>query len=533
MSFVRETIEVEEQTPEFYVNDFANLFTEEQKQEIISKAVELSETYNGIQVVVSTVESIKGNEIEEYAYSMYNQYGIGKDSMGILILLSTTDRDVRIETGYHMQKYITDSMSGRILDKYGMEYFKSDEFAQGLISVQSAMINEIKEIVPADWETIEKNNTSDDSGLMFGFFIFIFSVAIIIIVYLTVDLNEIKTFFCVIFKRPKKPKKKSKLELKLEERDNEWQEKLNQKQEEFSNSKRKLENTIKDKDRNISRMENTNSYLENKISEFEEKFERIKRLHPNIEKEIQKQIDDENMQKALKWDESVRLESQLKANKNNINSLKKVIDSYNNLPNEQKCFVKTDIEDVKNKYMQSIVLKDMAIATPVGALILACCNKFKNGNHSNYSEIAEAYEKYSNLTETQKNLTPNKELVSKFIALYKSASEDNNNYNKAKEAEKTVRDILERVRTPDRDDVTRLRKAKRCYNDLSTAQKEYFPQELYEEVKKKLRKAEEDDDEYQRRKREEEEERRYSSSDDDSSNHFSRIRRKFWRRWCK
>jgi len=124
-------VKVETQTPEFYVNDFADVFSEEQEQALMQKALDLVESYNGIQVVVTTIKSLEGSSPEEYAYTMYNQYGIGKDSMGILILLATEDREVRIETGQKMQMYITDSLCGRILDKYGMDYLKDNKFAEG------------------------------------------------------------------------------------------------------------------------------------------------------------------------------------------------------------------------------------------------------------------------------------------------------------------------------------------------------------------------------------------------------------------
>lgn len=158
----RYNVEVEKQTDEFYVNDFANLFTEKDKQVMMENAVKLAEEYDGIQVVVSTVNSLNGNQIEEYAYSMYEQYGIGKDSMGILILLSVEDRQVKIETGKTMQAYITDSKSGQLLDNYGMQYFKEDRFAEGLKSVQEAVIAEIRNVVPIDWSsTNETSNVTE------------------------------------------------------------------------------------------------------------------------------------------------------------------------------------------------------------------------------------------------------------------------------------------------------------------------------------------------------------------------------------
>ena len=70
----RYNIEVEAQTSDFYVNDFTNIFSEDQKQVMMTDAVNLAEEYDGVQVVVTTIESLKGHTIEEYAYSMYNQY---------------------------------------------------------------------------------------------------------------------------------------------------------------------------------------------------------------------------------------------------------------------------------------------------------------------------------------------------------------------------------------------------------------------------------------------------------------------------
>lgn len=154
-------MKVTEATSDFYVNDFAGLFTEDQKKNMMDKAISLDENYGGIQVVVTTVESLEGcvteksafqsASVETVAYSMFLQYGIGQDDMGILVLFSTGDREVRIETGQQMQGYITDAKSGQILDNYGMDYFRNDQFAEGLVAVQDAVISEIKAVVPKDW----------------------------------------------------------------------------------------------------------------------------------------------------------------------------------------------------------------------------------------------------------------------------------------------------------------------------------------------------------------------------------------------
>lgn len=168
-------------TSDFYVNDFAGILSEDQKSDMMALAVDLDSEYSGIQVVVTTVESFEktvvsyeGNtstnvyDIEQLSYAMYDQYGIGQNDMGILIFFSVGDREVRIETGYQMQTYITDQKSGQLLDNYGMEYFRNDQFADGLVAVQAATINEIKNVVPANWasfidaeETVTEQETAN------------------------------------------------------------------------------------------------------------------------------------------------------------------------------------------------------------------------------------------------------------------------------------------------------------------------------------------------------------------------------------
>ncbi len=438
--------------------------------------------------------------------------------MGILILLSVSDRDVRIETGYKMQAYFTDLTSGKILDQYGMEAFKENRFADGLVAVQAATISEIEKNVPVDWETQTKSNGNLNVNLwpvfgwIFGFLLL--CVAGFGIVKLS---GKIKT------------KKNKKISDALAKRDREWKEKLNFKQEEYDSKQIELESEIYNQNKVIEEFKNVKLSLEELVSDYEKKFKRIKILHPNIESEIEKQIEDEYKQSALKWDESVKSKVELNPHENNIESFKEVIESYNKLPYEEKKFVKTDIDIVKQKYSKSIELKDVAIVGAVGAVVLACCNKFKNGNHSNYNEISQAYNKYKNLSKSQKDIFPNKDIITSFSNLYKSASLDNDNYNIAKKVEKELKEVLENVGNyADRHDISKLEEAKQSYEELSSSQTKYVDRSLYEKVLKKLREAQEDEEDYKRKKRREEEQRRMrissSSSHRSSSSSFGSFR---------
>lgn len=67
---------------DFYVNDFANVFSTDEKARLMDNAITLSNEYDGIQLVITTIESLGDNTIESYALDMYNQYGIGKKRYG-------------------------------------------------------------------------------------------------------------------------------------------------------------------------------------------------------------------------------------------------------------------------------------------------------------------------------------------------------------------------------------------------------------------------------------------------------------------
>ncbi len=131
-------------TDRFFVNDFASVISETDESVIFQKGENL---YNACkaQAVVVTVDTLGGVPIEDYAYNLANEWGLGdkeKDN-GILILLSVNDREVRIEVGSGLEGALPDSKTGRILDRYGMDYFAADNFSAGLVSVYNSVVNEI------------------------------------------------------------------------------------------------------------------------------------------------------------------------------------------------------------------------------------------------------------------------------------------------------------------------------------------------------------------------------------------------------
>jgi uncharacterized protein len=131
-------------TERFYVGDFADIISDSEEANMVEKAAALAEATTA-QVVVVTVESLNGYEISDYALEIGREWGVGDKEAdnGIVILLSTGEREVYVAVGYGLEGALPDSKTGRIIDVYGIDYFKQDNFSQGLIAVADAVINEV------------------------------------------------------------------------------------------------------------------------------------------------------------------------------------------------------------------------------------------------------------------------------------------------------------------------------------------------------------------------------------------------------
>lgn len=163
-------------TSSFYVNDYANVLSEDIEDYIIEKGVKL---YNadGTQIVVSVVDSLEGLSIEEYALEMFRSFGIGdkEKNNGILILLSIKDREVRIEVGYGLEGIINDGKVGRIIDNYMIPSFSNDNWEDGITKGYDAIYAEIvnKNGLNLDYDKTYLEDEDDINKSIFLFFGFI------------------------------------------------------------------------------------------------------------------------------------------------------------------------------------------------------------------------------------------------------------------------------------------------------------------------------------------------------------------------
>lgn len=138
---------IPEPTSDFYVNDYADVLSEETEQEIQNHAISLANETTA-QVCVLTIDSLDGEDISEYSVEVFREWGIGdKDANnGVLILLSVGDREMWVTTGYGVEGTLTDIKLGQMRDTFAFPHYKNDDFDTGTRLLFGAIVNELRTV---------------------------------------------------------------------------------------------------------------------------------------------------------------------------------------------------------------------------------------------------------------------------------------------------------------------------------------------------------------------------------------------------
>ena len=113
--------------------DQANIIPPATRSVIEQKLADL-EAKSGIQLVVATVASLEGQEIEPYANELFRNWKLGEKTKnnGVLLLVAPKERRVRIEVGYGLEGTLTDALTKVIITNAITPRFKADDFGSGI-----------------------------------------------------------------------------------------------------------------------------------------------------------------------------------------------------------------------------------------------------------------------------------------------------------------------------------------------------------------------------------------------------------------
>lgn len=117
-----------------YIVDTAGMVAEEDRQAITEIGEALRDKTKA-EIVVVTVDTLGGTDIERYATEIVRRWGIGdaKLNNGALLLIAKEERKFRIEVGYGLEGEITDGRAGAILDGMKGE-FRQGNYSTGILA---------------------------------------------------------------------------------------------------------------------------------------------------------------------------------------------------------------------------------------------------------------------------------------------------------------------------------------------------------------------------------------------------------------
>ncbi|MDF2802401.1 MAG: hypothetical protein K0S61_2304 [Anaerocolumna sp.] len=158
---------IPEPTKTFYVNDYAKVIDKETKAALAKRGKALDEKY-GAQVVLVTVQSTGTMSIDDYAYELFNNWGIGDKNKnnGMLILLSIKDDNYWVLQGKGIEKTLTNDMISDMLWEYLETDFAAKDYSSGAKEIYSAFIDKMKEIskVEAEKDTVKPTKDTKLNG---------------------------------------------------------------------------------------------------------------------------------------------------------------------------------------------------------------------------------------------------------------------------------------------------------------------------------------------------------------------------------
>lgn len=118
--------------PPRLVNDFSNTLSTAQIEELERKLVAYDDS-TSTQIAVVLVKSLEGYSVEDYAFTLGREWGVGgKQNNGIVLLAAMEDRKIRIEVGYGLEGAIPDLTSKSIIDNDITPNFKEAKYYRGL-----------------------------------------------------------------------------------------------------------------------------------------------------------------------------------------------------------------------------------------------------------------------------------------------------------------------------------------------------------------------------------------------------------------
>jgi uncharacterized protein len=102
--------------PQGYISDYSGVIDAATRSSL-EQYCALVEARTGAEIAVLVIPTLQGEPVEEVAVDVFRKWGVGKKGTneGLLLLLATQDRRMRLEVGYGLEPVLPDGFAGSIL----------------------------------------------------------------------------------------------------------------------------------------------------------------------------------------------------------------------------------------------------------------------------------------------------------------------------------------------------------------------------------------------------------------------------------
>jgi uncharacterized protein len=126
------------------VVDDAHVLSPQVQADLTAKLAALEQATSR-QLVVVTLPSLGGDEIDDYGYRLLRAWGIGQKGAnnGALFIIVPSEHKVRVEVGYGLEGILTDALSSVILQRSVLPKFRAGDVQGGIVDGTDALIEQL------------------------------------------------------------------------------------------------------------------------------------------------------------------------------------------------------------------------------------------------------------------------------------------------------------------------------------------------------------------------------------------------------
>jgi uncharacterized protein len=132
--------------PPRLVNDLANVFSEDQKQQMEAELVQFNDQ-TSTQICVITLPSLNGMEISDFSFKIGEKWGVGQKGKnnGIVIVFKPKSEsekgEIFIAPGYGLEGVIPDAIAKRIVSNEMIPRFREGDFYGGISAATKVLMS--------------------------------------------------------------------------------------------------------------------------------------------------------------------------------------------------------------------------------------------------------------------------------------------------------------------------------------------------------------------------------------------------------